>query len=149
MENELQQIAALPNVHGAFVCDNGGEVIACSNPPVLASVAMVALGRESARMLCALEAAGCPASRIDIGYGSWRLLASDLGEGLLLAVCTPAVDASLVRMTADIAVAGWRKDGKQQKRLRAAGARRSALLTANALDDRSWRSWSALQRSAS
>ncbi len=57
MEGDLQQIAGIANVAGAFVCDNGGEVIASSEPPVLATVAMASLGKEAARAFSALDAA--------------------------------------------------------------------------------------------
>lgn len=148
MEKDLQQIAGLPHVGGAFVCDNAGEVVASSNPPVLASAAMSGLAREAARTLSALEAGGFAATRLEFRYNSWRLIARDLGDGLLVVVCQPGADGALLRMTADVAIAAWRKDARQMKRLAQRRRERSALLSATGMDDASWRIWSQLKLSA-
>lgn len=145
MEKELQQIAGLPDVGGAFLCDNAGEVLASSNPPVLASATMATLGREAARAFEALEAAGLPSSRLELRYDSWQLIARDLEQCVLLVVCHPGVDGALVRMTADIGVAMWKKDGKHQKRLAKSRASRSALLAQATMDEVSFRSWRRLE----
>lgn len=141
MEKDLQQFCAVPQVAGAFVCDNRGDVVASTEPAVLATVAMATLGREAARAFSALEAAGYRANRLDYRYDCWRLMARDMGEGLLLVICQPAVDAALVRMTADVCVASWKKDSKAQKRLAKGVGRRGDLLAAGQIDDASWQSY--------
>ncbi|HMS58185.1 MAG TPA: roadblock/LC7 domain-containing protein [Tepidiformaceae bacterium] len=145
MEEDLQQIAGIANVAGAFVCDNGGEVIASSEPPVLATVAMASLGKEAARAFSALEAAGTRASRVEFEFDTWRLVARDLGEGLLLVVCRPGVDSALLRMSADIAIAAWKADSRSQKRLTKRKAQRSQLLAQSQLDAPAWTSWRLLE----
>src|SRR5690242_10725622 len=124
MEKDLQELARLPHVSGAFVCDNAGDVLASSNPPVLASVTMASVGRECARSFAAVEKAGLGCSRIELRYDTWQLVARDLAECVLVVVCQPGADAALVRMTADIAIASWKHDPKQQKRLAQPKARR-------------------------
>lgn len=146
MEKDLQQLADLPGVHGVFVCNNAGDAVASSDPPVLATVAMSTFGREVVRVFSALEAAGHPATRLEFSFDTWRLFARDFADGLLLAVCgAGGLDSALLRMSADVAVAGWRKDAKAQKRLAGTRERRSALLTRPALDESSWAAWSQLK----
>src|SRR5882672_9941243 len=99
MEKGLQQLGNLPHVGGSFVCDNTGEVIVSSTPPVLATVTMNAIGREVAQAMAALETAGRAAQRMEFAYDSWRLLATDLGDAVLFALCEPQVDMPVLRMT--------------------------------------------------
>jgi hypothetical protein len=56
------------------------------------------LGKEAARAFSALEAAGTRARQVEFEFDTWRLVAQDLGEGLLL-VCRPGVDSALLRMS--------------------------------------------------
>jgi hypothetical protein len=132
MEQGLAQISAHPQVGGAFICDNRGEVIVSSSPAVLATVTMSTMGREVGRIVEALEAAGRPASRLDFAYSNWRLLVVDLSDAILLVVCHADVDMSFVRMTTDIVLTSWRRDPEVQRRLqrhrveRNAGVRRAS-----------------------
>jgi hypothetical protein len=48
---------------------------------------------------------------------------------------------ALVRMTADVVIAGWSKDGNAQKRLQQHRAERAALVNRATLDQGSWSSW--------
>src|SRR5688572_18688966 len=101
MEQGLAQLSAIPRVGGAFICDNRGEVIVSSTPPVLATVTMSAMGREVGRIVAALEGSGRSGSRLDFTYSNWRLLTIDLGsDGILLVVCHADVDMAFVRMHA-------------------------------------------------
>ena len=42
-----------------------------------------------------LEAAGTRASRVEFEFDTWRLVARDIGEGLLLDVCRPGGSAAI------------------------------------------------------
>jgi hypothetical protein len=117
MEQGLAQLAGISQVGGAFVCDNRGDVIVSSSPAVLATVTMNAMGREVGRIVAALEAAGRPGQRLEFAYSTWRLLTVDINDALLFVVCHSAVDMSLVRMTTDVVLTGWRRDPAVQKRL--------------------------------
>lgn|GEM_PF-1866022 len=144
MEKGLEHIGAVPGVGGSFVCDNRGDVIVSSDPAVLATVTMHTIGREVGQAFAALEAAGEPATRIDFVYDSWRLLAQDIGNAVFFVVCHPEVDMAMVRMTADVVVAGWSKDAHAQKRLQQRRAERAALVDRATLDQGSWSAWSVL-----
>ena len=141
MEKALEHLGALSGVGGSFVCDNRGDVIVSSDPAVLATVTMTTIGREVGRAFAALEAAEEPAARIEFVYDSWRLLAQDIGNAVFFVVCHPDADMALVRMTADVVIAGWSKDGNAQKRLQQHRAERAALVTRATLDQGSWSSW--------
>ena len=144
MEKQLEQIGALPAVGGSFVCDNKGDVVVSSDPAVLATVTMTTIGREVARALVALEAANQPAERMEFVYDRWRLLAQDMGDAVFFVVCQPEADMAMVRMTADVVIAGWRKDSNAQKRLQRHRAERTALVNRAALDQGSWSSWTVI-----
>lgn len=148
MERELEQLTALPGVEGAFLCDNRGEVIVSSSPAVLATVTMNTIGREIARAFLALQAGGIPASRLDLTYSSWRLLAQDIGDAVLFVITQPSLDMAIVRMTADVVTAAWKKDPAAQKRLQKHRAERAQLLSRSALDPGSWTSWTAIAQRA-
>jgi len=142
MERGLAQVVSIENVEGAFVCDNAGDVIAASAPAVLATITMNHLGRELGRAFTAMEAAGQAATRLELRYDSWLLLATDVGPALLLVVCRPAVDLPVLRMTVDMVATGWRKDGSAQKRMRRnTNAVRRDLVTRAPMDDVSQRTW--------
>ena len=135
MEQALADLGLLDGVGGSFVCDNAGDVIVSSAPPVLATDTMTSIGREVARAFGAMEASGRPITRLEFTYDSWRLYSRDLERALLFVVCHPAVDMSMVRMSVDVALSRWTKDRSVEKRLRAGGpARRDLAWQAN-LDD--------------
>jgi hypothetical protein len=145
MEKGLAQLGAIPHVGGAFVCDNKGDVIVSSDPAVLATVTMNTIGREVGRAFIALEAAGRPVARIELAYDTWRLLALDIADAVVFVVCQPAADMATVRMTADVVVAGWRKDGDSQKRLARHKAVRRELVNRSQLDTGAWQTWSMIE----
>lgn len=145
MERELQQFCDIPRVGGAFVCDNRGDVIVSSDPAVLATVAMNAIGREVGRSLLALEASGQQGLRMEFVYDSWRLLAHDMGEAVVFIVCEPGVDVATVRMTAEVAINAWRKDSRARKRLASRRVERKQLVTPATLDQSAEGAWKLIQ----
>ncbi len=145
MEKELQEFCAIPHVGGAFVCDNRGEVIVSSDPAVLATVAMSAIGREVGRSLLALEAGGREGFRLDFMFDSWRLLAHDMGEAVIFIVCETGADVATVRMTAEVAMNTWQKDSRVQKRLASRRVERKHLVTPATLDQDAYRAWTLIQ----
>ena len=130
---------------GAFVCDNRGDVIVSSDPAVLATVAMNAIGREVGRSLLALEASGQQGLRMEFVYDSWRLLAHDMGEAVVFIVCEPGVDVATVRMTAEVAINAWRKDSRARKRLASRRVERKQLVTPATLDQSAEGAWKLIQ----
>lgn len=147
MEKGLQQLGGIAHVGGSFVCDNAGEVIVSSTPAVLATVTMNAIGREVAQAFAAMEAGGTAASRLDITYDTWRLVATDIGDAILFALCEPQVDMPILRMTVDIIAVGWKKDTNVQKQLARHRAARREVLARARFDDVSLRTLKIIQSS--
>ena|SRR5688572_6670299 len=145
MEQGLAQLSAIPSVGGAFICDNRGDVIVSSSPPVLATVTMSAMGREVGRIVAALEAAGRAGTRLDFTYSNWRLLAIDLSDGILLVVCQAHVDMAFVRMNADIVLTGWRQDVNVQRRLQQHRVERRELVSRAATTSPARPNWRAAE----
>ena len=142
MERDLQQICALEHVGGAFVCDNTGEVVVSSTPPVLATITMNQIGRSAVQTFSAMETAKRPVERMEIIYDAWRLFVRDLGPAMVVVVCQPAVDMAMLRMTVDMVTVRWRKENLLQKRLgKKNPPPRKDLLTEAHLDDAAWRSY--------
>ncbi|MFN0146837.1 MAG: hypothetical protein ACKVT1_10015 [Dehalococcoidia bacterium] len=141
MERELLDICGVSGVAGGFVCDNAGEVIAASDPPVLATQTMTLAGRVAAQIFGAMDAANHRVDRIEVAFDTGRLFARDIGPAVLVVVCQPVVDTAMLRMAIDIAVVGWRSNSQHQKRLTKSKAVRRQVLTEGALDEVAWRSW--------
>jgi hypothetical protein len=137
VQKGLARIGAVTGVDGCFVCDSAGEVIESSNPAPLATGTMNAIGRQVLQSQLALESAGYAVSRLEFVFDSWRLLARDLGGGQLFVLCDPRADVAIVRLTADIVIAGWKTDKNVMKQL-APRARRDLLKREN-MDEVSWR----------
>ena len=145
MERDLQQICALENVGGAFVCDNAGELVVSSSPPVLATIAMGEMSRAAAQTLAAMDRSRKPVDRGEFTYDTWRLFVRDLGPAMILVVCHPNVDMATLRMTVDMTIVRWRKDNNIQKRLsKRADLARKDLLTEAHMDDVAWHSYQLL-----
>ncbi len=145
MEKGLQQISGLAHVGGSFVCDYAGEVILSSTPAVLATVTMNAIGREVSQAFAAIEAGSAAASRLDIAYDTWRLVATDIGNAILFVLSEPEVDLPILRMTVDIIAAGWKKDSNVQKQLARHRAPRRDVLAKGRFDDVSLRTLKIIQ----
>ena len=139
MERDLQELCALEGVGGAFVCDNAGEMIAGSSPPVLATVAMGDLSRVAGQTLAAMDGARKTVDRAEFTYDTWRLFVRDLGPAMILVVCHSHVDMAMLRMTVDMIIVRWRKDNNVQKRLsKKASLARKGMLSATQMDDAAW-----------
>jgi predicted regulator of Ras-like GTPase activity (Roadblock/LC7/MglB family) len=148
MERDLQQISNIEDVAGAFVCDNASNVIASSEPAVLATVTMQHIGRVAAQVFEAMRMTGRTMDRAEFQYDTWTLFARDFGKQLALVVCQPGADMSVVRMSVDMAAVRWKADKGVQKRLSKHETRRDGLLTRPNLDEAAWRSWRLLSPQA-
>lgn len=141
MERGLQELATMDQVEGAFVCNSAGEVVLSSMPPVLATAAMSHIGKAVSQVFSAFEAAGVPVDRFDLAFDTWKLIARDLGQAVLILVAEANADLSMTRMMIDITVVGWTSSGQLEKRLgKGKSSSRMELLSRSNLDDASWRS---------
>ncbi len=142
MERDLQRISTMTGAGCAFVCDNGGSVVATSDPPALATATMSQIGRVATQVFQAMSAASRPADRAEFVYDTWRLFARDLGPAVVLVVLGPGADMPLVRMSIDATVVGWKADKEIQRRLARSTARRDQVAPRE-LDGHALRSWRA------
>jgi hypothetical protein len=133
MEKGLAELDLLPGVGGCFVVAGDGEVAANSTAAPLASATMQRLGRHVGHMLLVLGRAGRLIAWLDLRYDTWRLLVHDMGNGLLLIICESGADVALLKLSADVIVAGWASDAAVQKRLKVAP--RAQLLSREAMDE--------------
>jgi hypothetical protein len=145
MERGLQEICALQSVGGAFVCDNTGEVVVSSSPPVLATVTMSQISRAAVQVFAAMESAQKPINRMEFVYDAWRLFVRDLGQAMVFVVCYPEIDSALLRMTMDTVAVNWKSGKELEKKLgkRPAAIRRDLLAEAH-MDEAAWRSYRVL-----
>jgi hypothetical protein len=51
-------------------------------------------------------------------YAQRKLFVLDLEKVILVVICTPSVDISLLRMTTNVVVTNWQTDPKIQKQLK-------------------------------
>ncbi len=140
MERGLQDICAVEGVGGAFVCDNAGDVVASSSPAVLATDTMSHIGRVTAQIFAAMEAANRRVERLEFAFDTWRLFARDLGPAALLVVGHPQVDTAWMRMAVDVAIVEWRASHTIEKKAGKRQVARHHMLKRDQLDDAGWQS---------
>ena len=138
MDKGLADINAVAGVRGCITCDNRGGVIASVTPTGLDLATLNNIGRQVTLILAALETAGQAMSELDFTYDGARLVARDLGNAVLVVLCEPQVEISMLRLTLNVVTARWKKDSSVQERLAGRAGEREDLLTKDNLDALSW-----------
>ena len=138
MDKGLADINAVAGVRGCITCDNRGGVIASVTPSGLDLAALNNIGRQVTLILAALETAGQAMSELDFTYDGARLVARDLGNAVLVVLCEPQVEISMLRLTLNVVTARWKKDSSVQEQLTGQAGKREDLLTEDNLDALSW-----------
>jgi predicted regulator of Ras-like GTPase activity (Roadblock/LC7/MglB family) len=114
VETILRQLNSVPGVVGSLVCDAGGHLRAHAFPAVFDP----ALLRKAARLapdgVEGLEPALGKMGTLDLRYNEARILLQRRDHAILLVLCAPDVSATLLNMSASVALgrlgqaaAGW------------------------------------------
>jgi predicted regulator of Ras-like GTPase activity (Roadblock/LC7/MglB family) len=115
MKKSLREINEIIGVWGSLVCGNQGEIIEAVTPPGLTKLALENTIRQVISTFSKANQAVPDVSEVIHHFNDKKLFVMDLGKGFLVVICTPSVDISLLRMTANVILTAWKGDPKFQK----------------------------------
>jgi predicted regulator of Ras-like GTPase activity (Roadblock/LC7/MglB family) len=136
IEERFAEIGAVAGVAASFICDNGGRVIASSFGEDADVTPVRDVARELLQTAAVLHRIGEPARQMDFTYAGRRVVVRDLEDSLLVVLCAPQVEISLLRLTLNVATAQLRDDVELRNLLRGSVANREVL--ESELDQTSW-----------
>ena len=119
METLLAKLNAVPGVVGSMICDPEGRVLGQSFPPAFDVARLGEAAAVLADGAVGLESVTGPIGLVDLRYGNARIVARPMPEGLLLLLCSRAVNLQLLLIEASVA-------GKRLEKLVAAPEERAA-----------------------
>ena len=117
MKAGLREISELNGVWGCFVSDNRGDLIMNLTPPDLKKPILENISRQILELMVAAGDHIKELSEIVFHYSQKKLFVIDLEKAILVVVCTPSVDISLLRMTINVTRSAWEDDPKVQSQL--------------------------------
>ena len=100
MDSLLQEINMLPGVLGCFVYDGKQQIAGSKMPPIFKENTIRSIGNLLARTVQMGSMAQLSFTDIEIKYNESLLLANPMASGaLLIIICEPSTNQSLVKMT--------------------------------------------------
>jgi predicted regulator of Ras-like GTPase activity (Roadblock/LC7/MglB family) len=117
MEQGLQEINSVQGVQGSLVCDNQGAVFASGPPEGVEEQHLEEICRHCLDALTAVEIVQGPCEELDLKFPEYRVLVRDYQTHLLLILCSPRVNPSLVRLSVNVVTAQWKEDQAVQRRI--------------------------------
>ena len=114
MKDGLKEINDLSGVWGSFISNNKGEIILNVSPPTLNKAVLENISRQVLDLLVSSEDRIKDLKEMVFHYSQKKLFILDLEKAILGVVCTPSVDISLLRMTANVVITDWESDQKVQ-----------------------------------
>ena len=136
MEKVLKEINSLQGLHGAFICNNRGELLSGRSGLDFDETAIKKISLQIIQSMAALEQAGAPATELDFKFDGIRLVARDLPAALLVAFSEPHVDIAMLRMGLNVAVGSLKDNVALQERVVSASAQRE--IVEDEVDRASW-----------
>ncbi len=118
MKSGLQEINEQTGIWGSLIINNQGEIIVNAVPQGLNSAALVNITNHVVDLLSSAGASLTGLMEAVIYYSQKKLFVLDLEQAIMVIICTPSVDISLLRMTANVIVTNWQGDPKVQKQLK-------------------------------
>ena len=118
MKEGLQEINDLIGSWGSLVINNQGEIIASATPPGLNKADLENISDHVVELFMSAEATVNGLAEVVLHFERKILFIHDLGQAILVVVCIPRADISLLRMTANVVVTTWQNDPNVQKVLK-------------------------------
>jgi len=117
MNNGLKEINDLIGAWGSLICDYQGEIILSAVSPGMNKTSLEKISRQAVEMMSVAGESVQGLSEAVLHYSEKKLFILDLEKAILLVICTPSIDISLLRMTINVIRANWDGDAKVQKQL--------------------------------
>ncbi|MCJ7716486.1 MAG: hypothetical protein MUO54_08200 [Anaerolineales bacterium] len=118
MKNGLQEINELIGVWGSLVCNNQGDVIVNSSPSSLNKASLENITRHIVELLSSAGDSVQALSEVVLHYSQKILFVLDLKQVILVVICTPSIDISLLRMSVNVVKTRWEGDSKVQQQMK-------------------------------
>jgi predicted regulator of Ras-like GTPase activity (Roadblock/LC7/MglB family) len=115
MKAGLQEINETAGVWGSLLCDNQGALIEQLTPPALNKPTLENISRHVIELFARVSEALPGLGEVIFHYQERKVFAVDLERAVLVVVCTPSVDISLLRMSVNVVIANWESDSRAQK----------------------------------
>ena len=103
MENILKQINGVPEIVGSMVCDSSGQVLCHAFPPLFDSSILQKAAAFLAGSSLALQNEAGTNGMLDLRYSDGRIIARELRGGLLMVLCTRAVNLAMLNISLNVA----------------------------------------------
>jgi predicted regulator of Ras-like GTPase activity (Roadblock/LC7/MglB family) len=115
----LQEINDLIGVWGSIVINNQARVIEALTPPGINSAALSNITNHVVELLNSAGGHLPGLKEAVFHYSQRKLFIFDLEQAILVVICTPSADISLLRMTSNVVLTNWETDTKAQKQFKA------------------------------
>ena len=117
MKQGLAEINELEGVWGSFLCKNNGEIIASAPPPGVNQATLENIARHCVELLTGGTEHIQDLQEVVIHLQNRKLFFLDLQQVILIVICTPKIDISLLRLTINIVTTRWEGDAEVQDQL--------------------------------
>ena len=117
MKQGLAEINELVGVWGSLICNNQGGLIDSAPPPEFNQAALENIARHSVELLSTGSESVQGLKEVVMHFQEKRLFILDLQQAVLVVLCTPHIDISLLRLTINVITSRWEEDSKVQKLL--------------------------------
>ena len=115
MKAGLQEINETVGVWGSLLCSNQGEIIESVSPPGLNKPTLENISRHVVELLSGAAKDLVGLEEVVLQFQDREVFAVDLQQAVLIVICTPSVDISLLRMSVNVVLARWESDSAVQK----------------------------------
>lgn len=119
MNQGLKEINELTGVWGSLLCNNQAGVIASAPPADFNPSALENIARHCVDLMSPGTESFQDLQEVVVHFQQKKLFILDLEQAILIVLCNPSVDISLLRMTINVMITRWEADRKIQKQLKA------------------------------
>ena len=116
MKDGLREINELVGVWGSILCNNQAEIIEDISPPGFNKPALENIARHSLELISTGSETVQDLQEAVFHFQQRTIFILDLQQAILIVLCTPSIDISLLRLTINVVAARWEEDAKVQKR---------------------------------
>lgn len=115
MQSGLKEINQTLGVWGSLICNNQGAIITEQTPPALNKASLENISRHILETINTLGGEIEGLNEIVLHFEQRKVFVVDIQQALLIVICTPSVDISLLRMSTNVVLDRWQSDPKVKK----------------------------------
>ena len=115
MKDGLNEINGLIGVWGSILCNNQAEIIEDISPPGFNKSALENIARDSVELISIGSETVLDFQEAVCHFQQRKIFILDLQQAILIVLCTPSIDISLLRLTISVVATRWEEDAEVQK----------------------------------